>query len=68
MLLYSYSSDYSDFGCKGSANRAKYQIYLDISEMQPTFGEAKGTNKREENQKIFGFSRARVPSAEPEVV
>jgi hypothetical protein len=43
MLLYSYSSDYSDFGCKGSANRAKYQIYLDISEMQPTFGKAKGT-------------------------
>ena len=35
--------------------------------MQPTFGEAKGTNKREENQKIFGFSRARVPSAKPKV-
>ena len=24
-------------GCKGSANRTKCQIYLSISEMQPTF-------------------------------
>ena len=24
-------------GCKGSANRTKYQIYLSISEMQPNF-------------------------------
>ena len=26
-----------EIGCKGSANRTKYQIYLDIFEMQPAF-------------------------------
>jgi hypothetical protein len=30
-LLYTFS------GCKDSANRTKYQIYLDISEVQPIF-------------------------------
>ena len=30
---------------KGSANRMKNQIYLDFSEVQPTFDEVRGTNK-----------------------
>ena len=29
--------------CKGSANRMKNQIYLDFSEVQPTFDEVKGS-------------------------
>ena len=27
---------FSNFGCKGSANRTKNQIYLDFSKVQPT--------------------------------
>jgi hypothetical protein len=41
--------------CKDSANRAKYQIFLDISEVQPIFGEARGTNKRVETKFYLDF-------------
>ena len=41
-----------DFICKGSTNRAKNQIYLSFSEVQPTVGEAKGNNNPE-NDQIF---------------
>jgi hypothetical protein len=42
--------------CKGSANRAKNQIYLDFSEMQPTFDKVKGSANRANNQIYLSFS------------
>jgi hypothetical protein len=43
---------------KGSANRAKNQIYLSFSEAKPAFDEVKGTNKRGEYQNYSWFSRS----------
>ena len=41
-----------EIGCKGSANRTKYQIYLDIFEMQPTFERSSKIVQIERSSKV----------------
>jgi len=59
LFFFSFSNESTfDRQVKGSANRAKNQIYLSFSGVKPAFDEVKGTNKRGEYQNYSWFSQS----------